>query len=298
MGGADVLDQRRAGRRVASEAMNSTPAICACAASTEAWLDPVATTVAPSAWNSLAVAAPIPLVPPVMRAILPSSVFMLVSTAVQPIGSAEPISSIRYGSVLHKDGPVAGNAAKPDRRTERSKAVVLAETYRQLSQGGLANVSIDEISRVSGVSKTTIYRHWPSRSALLIDACSRLGGDVGVPDTGSLRGDLHALLSSLAEQLRTASWSAVIPSIADAAERDPEISAMQAQWQKSVTAPFVTLTERAKGRAEVSTDVNASDLVATTVGALFYRRWFSREPLDTRFVDMVVDQAVAATCRT
>ena len=119
-----------------------------------------------------------------------------------------------------------------------------------------------------------------------------------MPDTGSLRGDLHALLSSLAEQLRTASWSAVIPSIADAAERDPEISAMQAQWQKSVTAPFVTLTERAKGRAEASTDVNASDLVATTVGALFYRRWFSREPLDTRFVDMVVDQAVAATCRT
>ena len=91
-----------------------------------------------------------------------------------------------------------------DKRAERSKAVVLEETYRQLSRSGIANVSIDEISRVSGVSKTTIYRHWPSRSALLIDACSRLGGTAEVPNTGSLRGDLHALLSGLAEQLQTA----------------------------------------------------------------------------------------------
>ena len=183
-------------------------------------------------------------------------------------------------------------------RTERSKAAVLAETYRQLSQSGLANVSIDEISRVSGVSKTTIYRHWPSRSALLIDACSRLGATIPVPDTGTLSGDLHSLLSVLAEQLRTASWSAAIPSIADAAERDPDVSAMQTGWQKAVMAPFRSVLQRAKERGEPVSDRDSSHLIAMTVGALFYRRWFSREPLDAPFVDIIVEQAIGGSHRS
>ena len=186
---------------------------------------------------------------------------------------------------------------KPDKRTERSKAVVLAETYRQLSQSGLANVSIDEISRVSGVSKTTIYRHWPSRSALLIDACSRLGGTADVPDTGSLRGDLHALLSGLAEQLQTASWSAVVPSIVDAAERDSDVLAMQIGWHKGLMEPFGAVVERAKVRGEVPSGADPQDMTATTAGALFYRRWFSREPIDARFVDVIVSAAVAVIAR-
>ncbi len=181
-----------------------------------------------------------------------------------------------------------------DKRVERSKAAVLAETYRQLSQSGLANVSIDEVSRASGVAKTTIYRHWPSRSALLIDACSRLGGGREAPDTGGLRGDVHALAASLADQLQTASWSSVVPSIIDAAERDADISAMQTGWHRGLMAPFDTVAERAKAKGEMRSDRPVSDLVAATVGPLFYRRWFSREPIDDRFVSAVVDAAVRA----
>ena len=184
-----------------------------------------------------------------------------------------------------------------DKRAERSKAVVLAETYRQLSRSGLANVSIDEISRVSGVSKTTIYRHWPSRSALLIDACSRLGGTADIPDTGSLKDDLHALLSALAEQLQMASWSAVVPSIVDAAERDADVLTMQTEWHKGLMAPFARVVERARIRGEVQPHIDSHGLIAMTVGALFYRRWFSREPIDTRFVNTVVNAAVATTER-
>src|SRR5690349_7150425 len=95
----------------------------------------------------------------------------------------------------------------PDKRVERSRSAVLAETYRQLSQGGISGVSIDAISRQSGVSKTTIYRHWPSRSALLLDACASFGTPAAIPDTGSLRGDLLALLKSLADALDGTTWS-------------------------------------------------------------------------------------------
>src|ERR1700677_4626616 len=93
-----------------------------------------------------------------------------------------------------------------DKRVIRSKELVLKETYTLLSQGGISGVSVDEISRRSGVAKTTIYRHWPSRSALLLDACSQIGAPQPVPDTGSLSGDLRVLTETLANGLRTATW--------------------------------------------------------------------------------------------
>lgn len=184
-----------------------------------------------------------------------------------------------------------------DKRVERSKAAVLAETYRQLSQSGINGVSIDEVSRLSGVSKTTIYRHWPSRSSLLIDACSRLGKAGDAPDTGSLRGDIGILANYLAEQLRTATWTSIYPSIIDAAERDPDIAAMQSALHKGFMAPFNTVVERAKARGEIPSDKPASDLIAAIVGPLFFQRWFSKEAIDERFVESIVDAAVKAAIR-
>ncbi|MEA1650355.1 TetR/AcrR family transcriptional regulator [Nitrospirillum sp. BR 11164] len=178
-----------------------------------------------------------------------------------------------------------------DKRVERSKAKVLAETYRQLAQGGIAGVSVDEVSRISGVSKTTIYRHWPSRSALLIDACSRLGATPVAPDTGSLRGDARALLSHLVHQLRTANWSSVYPSIIDAAERDAELQTMQAALHATFMAPFKAVIERAKAKGEIPRERAMDDVVALLVGPLFFRRWFAREEMDDRFIDAIIDAA-------
>jgi len=186
---------------------------------------------------------------------------------------------------------VAGNL---DKRVERSKTVVLAETYRQLRESGISGVSIDEVSRVSGVSKTTIYRHWPSRSALLIDACSRLGSVYTAPDTGTLRSDLLALVTNLAEQLQTATWASVYPSIIDAAERDPEIAAMQSELHKDFMAPFHAVIERAKERDEVKRDSSAADLIAMTLGPLFFCRWLSKAVIDKRLIDAAVEAAVKA----
>ena len=182
----------------------------------------------------------------------------------------------------------------PDRRVERSKAAVLAETYRLLTQCGMSGVSIDDVARKSGVAKTTIYRHWPSRAALLIDACSRMGGAQAAPDTGNLRGDLRKLTTTVAQQLRTAAWPSVLPSIIDAAERDPDIAAMQSALHEGNMAPFYAIAERAKQRGEMPSGRSAADLIAAALGPLFYRRWFSKEAIDDRFVEAVVDAAVAA----
>jgi AcrR family transcriptional regulator len=165
---------------------------------------------------------------------------------------------------------------------------VLAQTYELLSAGGIAGVSIDEVSRRSGVAKTTIYRHWPSRAALLVEACSTVGSAPPVPDTGGFDGDLTALTLAMAEQLRTARWASVLPSIVDAAERELELAELHADLHARLMAPFATVTERAKARGELAPDCQPADVVAAVAGPLFYRRWFSREPLDAAFVERVL----------
>jgi AcrR family transcriptional regulator len=179
-----------------------------------------------------------------------------------------------------------------DRRVQRSRKAVLAQTYELMSAAGISGVSIDEVSRRSGVAKTTIYRHWPSRAALLLDACSTIGSAPPVPDTGGFAGDLAALTEGLAEQLRTARWATVLPSIVDAAERDPELAGLHADLQARLMAPFTVVAERARDRGELAPDRDPADVVAAVAGPLFYRRWFSREPLDAAFARRVVSDTL------
>jgi AcrR family transcriptional regulator len=179
-----------------------------------------------------------------------------------------------------------------DERVQRSKKAVLAATYQLLSETGLAGASVDAIARRSGVAKATIYRHWPTRSALLLDACSKLGGKYEIPDRGSLHADMMALAETLAQQLRSARWAAILPSIIDAAERDVETADLHARLHAGFTRGFLAVIERGRARGELSPRREPADIVATVMGALFYRRWFSREPLDDRFVASIVETAV------
>src|SRR5579863_2048086 len=123
-----------------------------------------------------------------------------------------------------RDAATPGKRSGTDPRVVVSRERVLTATLDLLTETGLGGLTVDDVSKRSGVAKTTIYRHWPNRSALVVDACLRMtDGDEAPPDTGSLEGDVRAILTHIAELLVTARWSSILPSIVDVAERDPEI---------------------------------------------------------------------------
>ena len=179
-----------------------------------------------------------------------------------------------------------------DSRVQRSKETVLATTFELLQETGINGLSVDEVSRRSGVAKTTIYRHWPSRSALVIDACSQLSSRPAVPQTGSFRGDLLTLALALSNQLRTARWPTVLPSIIDAAERDPAVARMHSKMHQERVSAFREAIEQAKKRGELARSRDTAEIVAMIVGPLIYRRLLSRESLDERYVEKVVNHAI------
>jgi len=194
----------------------------------------------------------------------------------------------------HEPGhSTTGSAPTPlDERVRRSKEVVLETTLALLSESGLGGVSVEEVSRRSGVAKTTIYRHWATRSDLLLDACSHIIAEQDVPDTGGFESDVLALLTEIATLLVTARWSSVVPSIIDAAERDPALAHIHSGIQRGHTAPLHAVIARAVRTGDIPASTDPSVLIAALMGPLFYRRWFSREPLDEAFVRSIVKTAL------
>jgi AcrR family transcriptional regulator len=186
----------------------------------------------------------------------------------------------------------ASGADKVDGRVRRSRDRVLTTTFELLGESGVGGVTIDEVARRSGVAKTTIYRHWPSREALVIDACSRISAEQEVPDTGSLEGDVTAILTNIGHLLGTARWSSVLPSIVDVAERDPEFADIHRRIQHGHAAPLREVIDRAAGRGEIAATVDRSTMIAGLMGPLFYRRWFSREPINEQFVKRIVGNVI------
>jgi AcrR family transcriptional regulator len=171
---------------------------------------------------------------------------------------------------------------------------VLATTLDLLTEAGLGELTIDDISRRSGVAKTTIYRHWANRSALVIDACSRMtDGQEAPPDTGSLEGDLRAIVTGIAELLGTARWSSILPSIVDAAEHDPEFAGLHSKIQRGHAAPLRAALDRAARRGELPPAADRNAIAAALLGPLFYRRWFSREQIDAECLEMIIRSAIA-----
>jgi AcrR family transcriptional regulator len=175
-----------------------------------------------------------------------------------------------------------------DGRIQRSRDRVLGAAFELLSESGVIGFTVDEVARRSGVAKTTIYRHWPAREALVLEAAARISAAQDVPDTGSLEADLVALLGNIGRLLVTARWSSVVPSLVDVAERDPEFAAVHGAIQRGHAAPVGQVLERAAERGDIPATTDRSFVISALMGPLYYRRWFAREPIDEQFVVALV----------
>jgi AcrR family transcriptional regulator len=197
-----------------------------------------------------------------------------------------------------RDASTVGKRSGPDPRVVLSRERVLTATLELMTETGLGGLTIDDVSKRSGVAKTTIYRHWPNRTALVIDACLRMtDGDDEPPDTGSIEDDVRTILTNLATLLVTARWASILPSIVDAAERDPEIAEVHSRLQLWHAAPLRAALERAVLRGEIPTEADLSSIAAALLGPLYFRRWFSREPINESFVEVIVHGVLAGVRR-
>jgi AcrR family transcriptional regulator len=175
----------------------------------------------------------------------------------------------------------------------RSEDVILRAVLDLVAEHGVSGLTVDAVAARAGVGKQTIYRHWGSRARLIHAAISCMATDVRVPDTGSLRADLVALLGQVVDFLGNSDAGRVYPSLVDAAERDSELDDLRQVNTAQRRATFEHVLRRGIERGELRDDVDLELLIDALSGPIFYRRLRSRASVTRLEVEPLVDLVLA-----
>lgn len=144
---------------------------------------------------------------------------------------------------------------------------------------GYGELRFESVAARAGVHKTTLYRWWPTKSALVAAALEPLvEAELEVPDTGSLEGDLVAVYKMHAGGKAGADARA-LTAVFDSAAGNPEVAAIRERvWEHRVAA-VAEILERAKARGECDGRAAPGAVCDLLYGAVFLRTIVRRQPL-------------------
>jgi TetR/AcrR family transcriptional regulator, regulator of autoinduction and epiphytic fitness len=179
-----------------------------------------------------------------------------------------------------------------DPRIERSRRVVLEATVALIAESGYGAITIEAVAARSGVAKSTIYRHWPSRLELINDAFHELKPSVPLPTEGTVRDRLVAFLEHVARNVGTSTWSACLPALIDAAEHDADARALHCALTRAGRQSLVQLLQEGVNSGELPDGLDCELMAEALVGPILIRRLMLHEPFDPDQVRHLVDQVL------
>lgn len=167
------------------------------------------------------------------------------------------------------------NPSAPMRRTGGRTALnsqrIFDATMQMLIHKGYNALNFQDLAEAAGVNRTTLYRRWPERSALVLDAIqARVSTSIPIPDTGSFTGDIEAMLHQLVAFLMSPIGRAIL-SIAIDPEGSEEVLARRKQFWANRYAGLQPIFDRAIERGELPADVDREALLALAAGPLYFR---------------------------
>jgi AcrR family transcriptional regulator len=205
-------------------------------------------------------------------------------TADRDVNAAAPRPKAQADSVPSRGRP----------RSEKSRSAILEAAAELFLDRGLGAVSMDEIAARAGVSKATIYRWWPTKEALALDALYREWENVPpVRDTGSLRGDLLLLLRPWARLAGQRPYARVIAALLTGAHTDPAFAReYRARFVEPRRDRARAIFRRAIERGEIPASTNVEVALDLLYGPVYHRLLHGHAPLSDRFVRDVIDTAL------
>jgi AcrR family transcriptional regulator len=185
-------------------------------------------------------------------------------------------------------------AERGRRRSEHSHRAILAATQQLLVEQGYRELTIEGVAARARVGKQTIYRWWPSRAALVLEAY--LAGSDAItppPPAGSAREDVRALLDWLVAVLAQPIGGRVVAGLVADLPHDRELAD---RFRQGVVPArrlaMVEALERGRARGEIRADADLELAVDSLHGAVFYRLLLSGEPLDADFTERLAAQVL------
>ncbi|MEV0162560.1 TetR family transcriptional regulator [Nonomuraea fuscirosea] len=188
----------------------------------------------------------------------------------------------------------------PARRSERSRQAILDAARELVSEVGYAKLTIEAIAARAGVGKQTIYRWWPSKGAVVLDAflaLSEAGPErsMALPDTGDVAADLKTVMRATVAEFADPAFEGPIRALNAEIINDP---ALAAQYREKLAGPVDEAKKdrlRSAQRAgQLAADADL-DLALELLYAPLYQRWLLRTgPLTPDYADALVEAFLKA----
>jgi TetR/AcrR family transcriptional regulator, regulator of autoinduction and epiphytic fitness len=183
-------------------------------------------------------------------------------------------------------------ASVQDPRIERSRRVILEAVLEELGEVGYGAFTIESVAARAGVGKSTIYRHWPGKLALVEDAFRTLKAQALLPESGTLRERVTAFLEQVANLVVESTYSACMPALIDAAERDPQVREFHCAFSAERLVVLVDVLRAGIADGELPAETDPELVADALVGPIVMRRLMFSQPFDPELVPALVDQVL------
>lgn len=183
-----------------------------------------------------------------------------------------------------------GSRAVGRPREARADQAIRAATLELMAEQGVQALRMGDVASRAGVGKATIYRRYRSKDELVTDAVGGLVSEIAVPDTGSTRSDLLALMDDAVELYSNTLAAGLMPTVVDEMSRNPEFAEIaRDRFLTERRAALREVFERGIRRGDLRGDLDVELALDVLGGPLFYRLMITGGPIDARLATNVVE---------
>ena len=180
----------------------------------------------------------------------------------------------------------AGSKLDPER-----ELAILGATLELLAETGYEALRLDAVASRAKASKATLYRHWPGKAELVVDAirCYEQDDVTDEVDTGSLRGDVLATLVAMRDVM-SGEMGQIMAGLVAALQKDPELArVVQTSMLEDKQQVTRRMLDRAITRGELPADTDPTVFPEVAPAILFMRIFLNAESIDDAYLIHLTD---------
>lgn len=179
----------------------------------------------------------------------------------------------------------------PDPRLDATRTRALEAALTLLQAKGVLAVTHAAVSAQTGISRSTLYRHWPKLEELRNASFARAAtGPKNVPRTnGPLRTDLTWMLGNLMTALNETPWGKIAPQVIAIAATEEQTRSMLRNWIEDRSSDVNSVFDAAIARGEVKADAPIQQMVEMAIAIPYFRKLVAGSELDREWLDAHVD---------
>ncbi|SIR61011.1 TetR-like C-terminal domain-containing protein [Williamsia sterculiae] len=193
------------------------------------------------------------------------------------------------------DGAPVARHGRGRRPADEVRADVLHTVGDLLLRRGLTGLTFECVARESGVSKTTLYKWWPSLGALALDGYFHGVQDtLAFPDTGDVRADVTTQLHQFLGLMTTTPAGRLLAELIGRSQTDPDLAReyrrLYSSGRRQLAADRFRIAQRA---GQIRSEIDVRVVIDQLWGAMYHRLLVPDEPVNADFVDALIENVFA-----